>query len=81
MTRLLLALVFLVSVRALACGNHPGMTHEQWTSAVRDERNAKTGAVVVVSDSFFSSPAPGNEAPSDNSRSADRGERRPQVGR
>lgn len=59
MSKLIISVfVLFSSVAAVACDSHPGITHEQWTSAVEDERN-KNGSVKTMSDSFF---APGPSA-------------------
>jgi hypothetical protein len=39
--------------RLAACNMHPGMTHEQWTSAIAVENN-KNGTVKTFSDNFWS---------------------------
>lgn len=52
--------ILLFSLKTIACGMHPGQTHEEWTSAVKDERG-KNGAVVTQSDGFFSTK-PRNDA-------------------
>ncbi len=65
----LLSAIFLFSLKTIACGMHPGMSHEEWTSAVKDERT-KTGAVVTVSDGFFNSKPLSN-----NPGAEDRGKR------
>lgn len=56
----------------LGCNMHPGMSHEEWTSAVKDERNKKTGAVVTVSDSFFATPTQPAESQPRDSRGSGR---------
>lgn len=71
------AIVFIflaISVEVLACSNHPGISHEQWTSSVKDERT-QTGSVKVFSDNFFSSK--GGGAVGTNSPDSGRGGERP----
>ncbi len=50
--QLLLLLLCASNYSVYACGNHPGMTHEQWLSAIADERN-KNGSIKSVSEGFF----------------------------
>lgn len=71
---ILISSLFIHTNALLACGMHPGLTHEQWTSAVKNERDPKTGAVVTLSDSFF---GPSNSAPPPAEGSSRRGGSRP----
>lgn len=56
------ALLLFFSSQALPCSEHPGKTHEEWTSAVKKETN-KDGSLKTLSSSsdFFSEQKP--EAP------------------
>lgn len=60
-----LVFAFAISHLSLACGNHPGMTHEQWTSAVKAEMNKDGKTYQTFSGGFFDKrpAAQGESAP------------------
>lgn len=67
----------MTSVEGFACGNHPGQTHEQWTSALAAERN-KDGSVKTFSDGFWGGSGQDRPSSQDSGRrpTSDEGRRR-----
>ena len=61
-TALLLVIAFLqFAPHAFACAKHPGITHEQWTSQVKSEKD-KNGNEQSMSKGFFDKRKPASES-------------------
>lgn len=74
----ILAASWMVSSHAWACGAHPGMSHQQWSSAIAPDKPAKPGQKAeALSSDFFSSRGVSSETPEQGRRRGESGGRRP----
>lgn len=67
---------FVLSTLGMACGAHPGITHEEWSSQIKTEMNEDGRTYQSLSSGFFDSK-PSTQAPAEGRDEGSRNSQRP----